>query len=96
MYKFWMHTEALKKAIELSGGQVSLAGKIGRTQQHISWCLCGLGRISAEDAIRIERAVDGKVSRRDLRPDIFDPPETAAEAHETIPANRPQYKAVSR
>ncbi len=38
----------------------------------------GHRRASAELAKRIEQASSAKVTRHDLRPDIFDPPEDAA------------------
>lgn len=93
-----MSKEALERAIKFFGGQVPLAKKIGRTQQHISWALRNeRGKISKKDAIKIERATNGLVTRAELRPDIFandlqadNPPTLAA----TIPANPSQSKAI--
>lgn len=61
----------LRKAIELTGSQVALGAKIGCSQAKISWLLISADNISAEDAVAIERATDGRVSRRDLRPDMW-------------------------
>ena len=63
--------EALKRAIILAGGQVALGNKIGSTQQSISWWLHKSGQVPAEKAPLIEVAVNGQVTREQLRPDIF-------------------------
>jgi DNA-binding transcriptional regulator YdaS (Cro superfamily) len=60
----------LDRAISLAGSQSELARKIGLTQNAI-WKAKSCGRISAEMAIRIEVALDGKVRREQLAPDIF-------------------------
>ncbi len=63
--------ELIDKAIKLCGGTQKLfAAKIGRTQQFVSLLANG-STISAEVAIEIERATEGKISRRRLRPDLF-------------------------
>lgn len=99
LYKFVMSREALEKAIEKAGGQVPLAKGIGRTQQHISWALRNpRGKISAEDAIRIETFLSKQVKRSDLRPDIYTPDGdlVSSFAGGTIPANTAQSKAIQR
>lgn len=48
----------------------SLAQVCGTTLGYINQIIYGKNRASIELAIRIEKAMDGRVSRRDLRPDI--------------------------
>lgn len=62
----------IKRAIEIAGTQTKLAEASGLTQAAIHKLLSGkTRRISAENALAIERATDGQVTRYDLRPDIF-------------------------
>jgi DNA-binding transcriptional regulator YdaS (Cro superfamily) len=62
---------ALERACELLGGQVKLSEAIsGASPQAISqWRK--RGRVPAERVLEIETATGGKVSRHDLRPDIY-------------------------
>jgi hypothetical protein len=64
--------EPVRRAIELAGSQRALAAQIGLSQQGISWLLNEAPQVSAEIAIAIHRATGGKVSKEELRPDIFD------------------------
>lgn len=67
-----MNNEALKRAIEAAGGQTSLAKLIGTTQSHVWYWLEKSKRgVPSEHVLDIERAT--KISRHDLRPDIFGP-----------------------
>jgi TorA maturation chaperone TorD/DNA-binding transcriptional regulator YdaS (Cro superfamily) len=66
-----MGANALAKAIAISGGQSSLARRIGVKQGHIWHWLKRSGVVPAEYVIAIEQATGGKVSRRDLRPDLY-------------------------
>lgn len=60
---------ALARAIEHGQGLSALARRIGVSRQAINnWRERG---VPAERAVDIERALDGHVSRRELRPDIF-------------------------
>lgn len=62
--------EALKKIIDLVGGQVKLAEKIGIKQQAVhSWIASG--KIPAERVPVLAELSEGKVSRHDLRPDLW-------------------------
>ena len=70
-----MNIKALKKAIDLAGGQTALAADIGKTQGHISKWL-ERGYIPAECVLPIERVTG--VSRHELRPDLY--PRTGAVA----------------
>lgn len=66
-----MHQEALQRAIDIAGGQSALARLLGKKQGHVWHWLHQVQRLSPEIAIAIERATEGKVSRGELRPDIF-------------------------
>lgn len=73
--------EALKRAVELAGGQSSLAKSIGVKQQHVWNWLNRDGKAAADRAILIERATGGQVTRYELRPDVFgEPPHEEAAA----------------
>lgn len=67
--------EPLKKAVELAGGQAHLARAIGVRQQHVWNWLNRDGKTPAEHVLAIERAVEGRVTRHELRPDVFGVPE---------------------
>lgn len=64
----------LKRAVELAGGQSSLARAIGVKQQHVWNWLNRDGKTPPERAIPIEVAVGGAVTRYELRPDVFGEP----------------------
>lgn len=59
--------EKLKKAIELVGGQTALARICGVQQSTVF----GWKRAPAERAIQIEKATNAKVTRYELRPDLY-------------------------
>ena len=61
---------AISKAIDCLGSQEQLAKAVDLTQSAISSYVTGNKRPSAEVAIRIEAATDGKVRAEDLRPDV--------------------------
>lgn len=68
---------ALEKAVELAGGQAELARKLSDVmdrkilQQHVWNWLNRDSQLPAEYVIPVEKAVDGKVSRHDLRSDLY-------------------------
>jgi len=69
---------ALDDAIKLAGGLSALARKLGLKPQVVSnWRTRG---IPPERCAGIEAATDGKVTRRELRPDIFAPAPRSASA----------------
>jgi DNA-binding transcriptional regulator YdaS (Cro superfamily) len=76
-----MGTTALKKAIDIANGQTALAEKLTELtgtrvgQSRISMWL-HRKRVPPEWVIPLELAVDGKVSRHDIRPDLY--PDDAA------------------
>ncbi len=59
----------------MAGGQTALARKCGKRQGHVQYWLTQ-DRVTADTAVLIERATEGKITRRYLRPDLF---EAAAE-----------------
>ena len=61
--------EALNRAIEAAEGVTQLARLVGVTQSAVSnWRSRGTD-VPVEHCAAIERATEGKVTRRDLRPD---------------------------
>lgn len=67
----------LRRAIEIKGSQGKLAKAAGVSQTSI-WKALQAERVSAELAVMIDRATGGEVGKHQLRPDLFDAPETAA------------------
>jgi DNA-binding transcriptional regulator YdaS (Cro superfamily) len=65
------HRDLIESAIKALGSQEKLAEAIGISQQGVSYLLRHAPRVTAEVAVAIERATQGKVRRSDLRPDIF-------------------------
>lgn len=63
--------EAIKRAIEIAGGQSALAIRCGVTQPAVHKWATGKSRPDAITAQKIEAATNGEVSRIDLRPDIY-------------------------
>lgn len=61
---------ALERAIQQVGGQSALARAIGVKQGHV-WQWLNKTRVPAEYVLRIESATEGRVSRHELRPDIY-------------------------
>lgn len=68
----------LDRVIDLVGGQAELARKVGVSPQVVNgWCK--RNRVAASKAVAVEQAVEGRVTRYDLRPDIFgEPPQPVA------------------
>ncbi|MGH8523807.1 MAG: transcriptional regulator, partial [Gammaproteobacteria bacterium] len=65
-------TTALRMAIELLGSQAALARCVGiRPQAVQQWAI--KGRVPAARCLSVEQATRGRVSRYDLRPDVFGP-----------------------
>lgn len=68
-------TKAIQHACDLVGGQSALARLLSTetdrlTPQAIQYW-CRKGRVPAERVLAIEAAVEGQVSRYDLRPDLY-------------------------
>ena len=62
---------ALEKAIEIVGGRRQLAEQLGCSSEAVRQWLDR--RIPAERVLDIERATGGKVTRYELRPDLYQP-----------------------
>lgn len=60
----------IEDAIKARGSQTKLAEAMGCSQQQISYLLKAK-TVTAEMAIKIDKATGGAVSRHDLRPDVF-------------------------
>lgn len=65
-----MTKSAIERATEIVGGQSALARILGCTPQAISK-MCATGRVPAERVLAIEWATHGKVTRHQLRPDLY-------------------------
>lgn len=63
--------QALEKAIEIAGSQEKLAGMTDYSQAAISQMLNRDGMASIKAAMKIEKSLMGKITRYQLRPDIF-------------------------
>jgi DNA-binding transcriptional regulator YdaS (Cro superfamily) len=62
-----MRDEPLARAIELAGGTAAVARELGCSSQAVSqWDRC-----PAERVIAVERACGRKVTRYELRPDLY-------------------------
>lgn len=71
--------EALKRAVECASGEAALARAIGVTPQAVNqWSVAPALRV-----IAIEEAAAGKITRHDLRPDIYplDAPSDSTPSH---------------
>ncbi|WP_063656471.1 transcriptional regulator [Candidatus Arsenophonus triatominarum] len=62
--------EAIKTAIEIVGTQKKLGEACGLTQQAIFKWLHNKAKVSPEHVPMIVRATKGKVSAKDIRPDL--------------------------
>lgn len=61
----------IEKAIDVVGSQAALAKALNVTPQHVWNWLHRDHNIPAEQVLPIEAATAGKVTRHELRPDIF-------------------------
>jgi len=66
------------EAITIAGSQAKLAEAAGCSQQAISFLLNGRMGMSAEMAVRLDRATGGRVPKEQLRPDLFETTGAAA------------------
>jgi DNA-binding transcriptional regulator YdaS (Cro superfamily) len=64
----------IAKAIELLGSQVALANACGgRVKQgHITNWLRRDKTITLENALKIEKATSGRITQKEMRPDLFE------------------------
>ncbi len=66
-----MSIDALHRAIDSAGSQRALAEKIGKKQGQIGNWIHRDKKVPAEVCAAIEQATDGRVTRYELRPDVF-------------------------
>lgn len=62
---------ALERAITFAGSQAALAKSLGVKPQYVWNWLNRDGKVPAEQVIPIEVATEGKVTRHELRPDLY-------------------------
>jgi DNA-binding transcriptional regulator YdaS (Cro superfamily) len=63
--------EALRRAVELFDNPTRLAAAIGYSQHAVWHALNKRGQVSPQMAIAIHKTTKGKVTKQQLRPDIF-------------------------
>lgn len=63
--------QALQKSISLIGGQAELARQVGVRPQTVHVWLKKFGQVPTKHVLKIEKILNGVVSRSDLRPDIY-------------------------
>jgi len=68
-----MMNKNLEKAIKHAGGLAPFAKAVGVSTQLVHYWRHKAKRLPAERVIAVENAVDGFVTRSDLRPDLFPP-----------------------
>jgi DNA-binding transcriptional regulator YdaS (Cro superfamily) len=65
-----MERNSIEQAAFYAGGQSALARELGITHQAVqAWC--HKNRIPAEWVIQVEQIVKGKITRHELRPDLY-------------------------
>jgi DNA-binding transcriptional regulator YdaS (Cro superfamily) len=62
--------EAIKKAVEIAGGNTQLSLKANISYQAIVDWKSGRKAPSIESCIKIEKATEGQINRKDLLPDF--------------------------
>lgn len=70
----------LERAIDAVGSQAAMAKALGVKPQHVWNWLNRDNRIPAEQVLPMEAATQGKVSRHELRPDLYPDDQAAATA----------------
>ena len=81
-------TAALQRAVAIAGSQTELARRIGLKQAHVWNWLNKARRVPGEAVLAIEAATGGKVTRTELRPDLYPPdPSTDVPAQDTGRSN---------
>lgn len=70
--------DALNRAKTILGSQKAVADAIGIKQPSVNRVLRNFSRVPAEWCLPLERATKGKVTRHELRPDLYPKDEAAA------------------
>lgn len=71
LYKGRMEIKGLEKAVEIAGSQAELARRLGKKQAHVWNWLHRDKRVPADMVIPIELATEGRVTRHELRSDLY-------------------------
>lgn len=66
-----MSIEAIRQAAEIVGGGAKLAAILGVHPTMVSQMVCGRKKVPLGQVRAIEEATGGKVTRAQLRPDIY-------------------------
>lgn len=61
----------IQRAVEIAGGQASLARLLNKSASFVNQLVAGKRPVPAKLCPAIEQAVDGQVTREELRPDVF-------------------------
>lgn len=61
----------IKRAVELFGSQTALAKRIGVGQGVVSYWLYDAKDVPPKRAVQIEAVTNGEVTRKELRPDLW-------------------------
>jgi DNA-binding transcriptional regulator YdaS (Cro superfamily) len=69
MARYEANIDKIKEAIEILGGMVSLSKAIKISYQSVLDWKSGRRSLSPESCIKIEKATEGKVNRREILPD---------------------------
>ncbi|WP_060537008.1 transcriptional regulator [Kingella kingae] len=64
--------KAIKAAAAFVGSQAALARELGVQKATVNAWVKGRNRVPAEKAVQIEQLTNKTVTRKDLRPDLFD------------------------
>lgn len=67
----------IERVFRLLGSQRALAKKLGVSDEAVRRYYT---RVPAERVLQVEAAVDGQVTRHELRPDLYPPEATAGDA----------------
>lgn len=78
MFMIFLMQTPLERAIDFVGSQAALAKALKVKPQHVWNWLNRDSRVPAEQVLPIEAATEGKVTRHELRPDLYPPSERAA------------------
>lgn len=70
--------EALRRAKDLLGSEAAVADAVGVKQPSVNYILNDGKKVPAEWCLALERATTGKVTRHDLRPDLYPVEDEAA------------------
>lgn len=66
----------IERAIEIAGSEAKLGAMTGYSQVAINKAK-HRGKPTADMAVAIERALNGQVTRQQMRPDLFEPAEAS-------------------